>query len=176
MARIVRMQAGNRGDWKPVGAGVFELRIDHGLGYRVYCGQDGRALVLCGGDKRTQAQDIEDAHVMTTGKTTKRAASVEFDAANYLRPEDVPGFLAEALHDGDYRVLPLALRAAADVLGMAELAALTGLSRETLYRTLSEKGNPRLDTLAAILSAFGLRLAVAPLPRPRQRTNTHHLA
>ncbi|EQD73070.1 Addiction module killer protein, partial [mine drainage metagenome] len=41
MARIVRMQAGNRGDWKTLGAGLFELRIDTGPGYRVYCGQDG---------------------------------------------------------------------------------------------------------------------------------------
>jgi putative addiction module killer protein len=64
IARIVRLQAGNRGDWKPVGAGVFELRIDHGPGYRVYCGQDGETLVLllCGGDKRTQDRDIEIAH------------------------------------------------------------------------------------------------------------------
>lgn len=173
MARIVRMQAGNRGDWKPVGAGVFELRIDHGPGYRVYCGQDGWALVLlcCAAATSGRRRRTSRTH-MTTGKTTKRAASVEFDAADYLRPEDVPGFLAEALHDGDHRVLPLALRTAANVLGMAELAALTGLSRETLYRTLSEKGNPRLDTLAAILSAFGLRLAVAPMPRQRRRTDT----
>lgn len=109
---------------------------------------------------------------MTTGTTTKHAASTEFRAANYLRPEDVPGFLAEALHDGDHRVLPPALRTAADVIGMAELARMTGLSRETLYRTLSEKGNPRLDTLAAILSAFGLRLAVAPMPRTRRKRAT----
>ncbi|MCH9829059.1 MAG: putative addiction module antidote protein [Gammaproteobacteria bacterium] len=107
---------------------------------------------------------------MTTGTTTKHAASTEFRAADYLRPEDVPGFLAEALHDGDHRVLPPALRAAADVIGMSELAKMTGLSRETLYRTLSEKGNPRLDTLAAILSAFGLRLAVAPISRRKRAT------
>lgn len=63
-ARLDRMQAGNRGDWKTVGAGVFELRIDSGPGYRVYCGQDGATLVLllCAGDKRTQTQDIETAH------------------------------------------------------------------------------------------------------------------
>jgi probable addiction module antidote protein len=82
------------------------------------------------------------------------------------------GFLAEALHDGDHRVLPLALRTAADVLGMAELARRTGLSRETLYRTLSDKGNPRLDTLGAILAAFGLRLAVEPANPPRARRST----
>ena len=62
-ARILRMQAGNRGDWKAVGEGVFELRIDTGPGYRVYCGQDGATLVLllCAGDKRTQTKDIEHA-------------------------------------------------------------------------------------------------------------------
>ena len=106
----------------------------------------------------------------TTGKTTKRAASVPFDAARLLRADDLAGFLAEALADGDHRALPLALRTAADVLGMTELARRTGLSRETLYRTLSAKGNPRLDTLGVILSAFGLRLTLAPVPeRARKR-------
>lgn len=63
-ARLVRLQVGNRGDWKPVGLGVFELRVDVGPGYRVYCAQHGTAvmLLLCGGDKRTQSQDIETAH------------------------------------------------------------------------------------------------------------------
>lgn len=105
----------------------------------------------------------------TTGKTIKHAASVPFDAASMLTPDDVPGFRADVMHDGDRRALPLALRTAADVLGMTELARRTGLSRETLYRTLSAKGNPRLDTLAAILAAFDLRLAVAPAQaKPRR--------
>ncbi len=64
VGRLVRMQSGNRGDWRGVGEGLFELRVDHGPGYRVYCGQDGATLILllCGGDKSTQAQDIERAH------------------------------------------------------------------------------------------------------------------
>lgn len=94
---------------------------------------------------------------------TKHAASVPFGVAAHVTPEDVPGFLAEVLADGDHRTLPLALRAVADVIGMTELVARTGLNRETLYRTLSAKGNPRLETLGAILAAFGLRLTVAPL-------------
>lgn len=98
----------------------------------------------------------------TTGKTTKHAASVPFRAADYLQAAELPGYLAEVMHDGDTRALPLALRTVADVLGMAELARRTGLNRETLYRTLSDKGNPRLDTLGAILDAFGLRLVVQP--------------
>jgi probable addiction module antidote protein len=96
----------------------------------------------------------------TTGKTTKHAASAPFHAADHLHTDDLPGYLAEVMVDGDTRALPLALREAADVLGMTELARRTGLSRETLYRTLSKTGNRRLDTLGAILHAFGLQLSV----------------
>lgn len=77
------------------------------------------------------------------------------------------------LADGDPRAVPVALRAVADAAGgMKALAEKTGLSRETLYRTLSERGNPRLDTLTAILAAFGLRLSVRP-GRPRRRKPAH---
>ena len=50
-------------EWRSVGEGVQELRIDYGPGYRVYFGQEGAAIVLllCGGDKNTQAKDIETA-------------------------------------------------------------------------------------------------------------------
>lgn len=62
--RIDRASLGNLGDWKSVGEGVVELRIDSGPGYRIYIGQDGDHLLilLCGGDKSTQAQDIKTAH------------------------------------------------------------------------------------------------------------------
>jgi putative addiction module killer protein len=64
VARLDRLKAGLLGDWKTVGNGVFELRIDHGPGYRVYYGQEGKTLILllCGGDKSTQVKDIETAH------------------------------------------------------------------------------------------------------------------
>jgi putative addiction module killer protein len=63
IARLDRLQAGGFGDHKPVGQGVWELRIDHGPGYRVYYAQAGRQviLLLCGGDKRTQTADIRRA-------------------------------------------------------------------------------------------------------------------
>ncbi|MFZ7097091.1 addiction module antidote protein [Luteimonas dalianensis] len=102
---------------------------------------------------------------MSTGKTTKPVeASRAFKASAYLRDEtDIAAYLESVLEDGDMRAVPVALRTVAEAMGgMTALAARTGLSRETLYRTLSEKGNPRLDTLTAILTAFGLRLAVAP--------------
>ena len=112
----------------------------------------------------------------TIGTTTKHAPSAPFNVASILQQDDLPAFFAEALGDGDYRALPLALRTAADVVGMTELARRTGLSRETLYRTLSSKGNPRLDTLGAILQAFGLRLSVLPASNPRARRSTKKAA
>ena len=68
-ARIDRLSMGNRGDWKPAGSPVIELRIDHGPGYRVYCIQRGDVLVvlLCGGDKSTQDADIRAAHRLLDG-------------------------------------------------------------------------------------------------------------
>ncbi|KPK49733.1 MAG: hypothetical protein AMJ63_16055 [Myxococcales bacterium SG8_38_1] len=61
-ARIGRLRLGNFGDSKRVGE-VFELRIHVGPGYRVYYGREGSTIVilLCGGDKRSQAKDIERA-------------------------------------------------------------------------------------------------------------------
>lgn len=107
---------------------------------------------------------------MRTGKTTKPAApSRPFNAADHLRNEvEIAAYIEAMLEDGDARAVPIALRTVADAVGgMAALADKTGLSRETLYRTLSERGNPRLDTLAAILAAFGLRLTVQPVRKPR---------
>lgn len=61
--RIRRLSLGNPGDVRPVGEGVSELRIDYGPGYRVYFVQWGSTVVilLAGGDKRTQDQDIRTA-------------------------------------------------------------------------------------------------------------------
>lgn len=61
--RIDRLALGNLGDHRVLGDGVVELKIDWGPGYRVYFGQIGNAIVLllCGGDKRTQQQDIATA-------------------------------------------------------------------------------------------------------------------
>ncbi|BAZ53778.1 hypothetical protein NIES4103_64610 [Nostoc sp. NIES-4103] len=61
--RLDRVEDGNLGDYKFVGEGVFELRIDYGPGYRIYFAQEGTTviLLLCGGDKSTQEQDIRKA-------------------------------------------------------------------------------------------------------------------
>jgi len=63
IARIKRLENGNPGDVKPVGEGISEMRIDYGPGYRVYYKDTGREIIilLCGGDKRTQQEDIAEA-------------------------------------------------------------------------------------------------------------------
>ncbi|MBS3028777.1 MAG: type II toxin-antitoxin system RelE/ParE family toxin [Dolichospermum sp. DET50] len=58
--RIKRVKLGNLGNYRTVGEGVCEIKIDYGPGYRIYFGQIGSKIILllCGGDKSTQEQDI----------------------------------------------------------------------------------------------------------------------
>lgn len=72
ITRIQRATLGNFGDYKSLGDGINELRIDHGKGYRVYFAQQGKIvyLLLLGGDKSTQSRDIKAAKKMW--KTIKK--------------------------------------------------------------------------------------------------------
>jgi putative addiction module killer protein len=65
-SRLDRLAFGNAGDVKPVGQGISELRIDYGPGYRVYFLRRGDEIIilLCGGDKSTQAADIKTAKLL----------------------------------------------------------------------------------------------------------------
>jgi putative addiction module killer protein len=63
VGRIRRLEQGNPGDVKSVGKGIMEMRIDLGSGYRVYYVHRGQviAILLCAGDKSSQARDIKQA-------------------------------------------------------------------------------------------------------------------
>jgi len=65
-SRLGRLAFGNPGDVRPVGKGISELRIDYGSGYRIYFQRRGREIIvlLCGGDKSTQAKDINAAKLL----------------------------------------------------------------------------------------------------------------
>ncbi len=58
--RLDRLELGNLGDFKLLGDGVTELKVDYGPGYRIYFSQSGASIILllCGGDKSSQDQDI----------------------------------------------------------------------------------------------------------------------
>jgi probable addiction module antidote protein len=77
----------------------------------------------------------------------------------------------EAIENPDERAGGLImLRAAAEAYGgLGAVAAQAGISRESLYRALSPKGNPTLKTLIAVLNAVGLRLSVTPVKQVRAR-------
>ena len=75
--------------------------------------------------------------------------------------ENAAGYVEAALELGDPAGVLQALRNVAEARGgLARIAEKTGLNRETLYRTLSKRGNPELKSLTAILEATGLRLSV----------------
>jgi probable addiction module antidote protein len=71
-------------------------------------------------------------------------------------------FLTEAFDTGDASVIAHALGIAARAKGMSALAREAGRSRESLYRTLSETGNPELSTVLDVLRALGFRLTAEP--------------
>lgn len=87
-----------------------------------------------------------------------------FDMANYLQDDkDVAEYLRQALEDGDPAELAAALGAIARARGMTQLAKDTGLSRESLYRSLSGERAPNSDTLFKVIKAMGLKLSVEPM-------------
>ena len=78
-------------------------------------------------------------------------------------PEEAAAYLNAALEEqaeDAEELFLLALRNVAEAHGIAKLATEAELNRETPYRTLSTRGNPRLTTIGALLDALGLRLAV----------------
>src|SRR5229473_2853252 len=96
----------------------------------------------------------------------KRKVSISHDEAMVRELRESPEFAAEylraALEDDDEpSVLLIALRRVAEARGgIAKVAKAAGVERESLYRALSSRGNPRLSTLVAVAKAVGLRLTV----------------
>jgi len=72
--------------------------------------------------------------------------------------EEIATFMADAFETGDAAYVAKALGVVARAKGMAEIARQTGLSREQLYRSFSERGNPTLKTTLAVMRALGVDL------------------
>lgn len=92
-----------------------------------------------------------------TLKTTK------WDPAEYLEtPEDVAMYLSVALEENDPALLSAALGDIARSKGMAALSEETGLTKQGLYKALSENGDPRLSTLMKVTKSLGFQLSIKP--------------
>ncbi|MDP9770020.1 putative addiction module antidote protein [Kosakonia cowanii] len=81
-------------------------------------------------------------------------------AAALVNDEAIALFMADALETGDAAHIARALGVIARAKGMSDIAAETGLSREQLYRSFSEKGNPTLKTTLSVMKALGIELTV----------------
>jgi probable addiction module antidote protein len=95
----------------------------------------------------------------------KRKASISHDEALIRELRENPRLAVEYLRaaleeDSEPRMLLIALRRVVLARGIAKIAKSAGVQRESLYRALSTRGNPRLSTLAAVTKAVGLRLTV----------------
>jgi probable addiction module antidote protein len=88
--------------------------------------------------------------------------TLPFDAAKYLAsPQSQTELIADALESGDAAYVAAALGAVARARGMAEVAREAGVTRASLYKALSENGDPQLTTLLGVMKALGLKLTVA---------------
>lgn len=77
-----------------------------------------------------------------------------------LDPVENAEYLNAAMEDGSQEVFLMALKNIADAKGISEIARETNLNRENLYRILSTKGNPKLNSLNSVLRSIGLKLSV----------------
>src|SRR3546814_2880020 len=85
--------------------------------------------------------------------------TLPFDPSDHLETaEDILFYLEAAMEGNDPRHIASALCDVARSKGMSEIARKTGLRRQALYNALSENGNPKLETLTAVLDALGLQL------------------
>jgi probable addiction module antidote protein len=97
-------------------------------------------------------------------KTRPRRKLLPFDAARYLTDDvAVVEYMNAVLESGDSDLLILALGDIARARGMAQVAKVTGLGRESLYKALAPGAKPRFDTVLKVARALGVRLtAQAP--------------
>jgi len=93
-----------------------------------------------------------------------QAKTKPFDPAEYLDDsESIAAYMSEALETEEPAFVADALGVVARARGMSEVAREAGVSRESLYRSLSTDGNPEFATVLRVIRAMGLRLSVTPI-------------
>lgn len=89
------------------------------------------------------------------------------DTAEHLRTdEDLALYIEAVLEEGDPALIRDAIGIVARARGMSQIAREAGLSRESLYKALSQTGNPSFETVRAVLQALGLQLSVKRADKP----------
>ncbi len=173
------LKQGHFGDHKQISKDLFELRFFFGPGYRIYytIRDDTIIFLLAGGDKSIQELDIKRAkeflavlegwhmgkdrekRLKELGLTEEDFETSPWDVTKYLKTDDdIRGFLAETLAIGDESDFIHALGAVARAKGMSKIASEIGVTRNSLYKSLSRNGNPRFETISKVTKALGLRM------------------
>jgi probable addiction module antidote protein len=89
--------------------------------------------------------------------------TTRWDGSEYLDSEEkIFAYLEAAFEDGDPAAITHALGNVARARGMTSIAKEAGITREALYRALSETGDPKLSTLMGVMKALGIQLAAKP--------------
>lgn len=84
-----------------------------------------------------------------------------WDVAEFLKSDEaIEAYLEAAFEEGDLTFIAVALGNIARAKGMTKVARDAGITREALYKSLSEKGDPKLSTLLGVMKALGLRFSV----------------
>ncbi|EKF20380.1 addiction module antidote protein [Nitratireductor pacificus] len=90
--------------------------------------------------------------------------TTRWDVTEYLDDEEaIFAYVEAAFEDGDPALIKHALGNVARARGMTAIAKEAGVTREALYKALSEKGDPKLSTLLGVAKALGVRLTVSPV-------------
>ena len=98
----------------------------------------------------------------TKTKAKTKLKTTRWDTADYLKTDkDIAYYLEAVFEDGDPALIAHALGVVARVKGMKNVAAASGLGRESLYKALSAEGNPEFVTVLKVIQALGLKLKVA---------------
>lgn len=85
----------------------------------------------------------------------------DWDPVDFLNSDEaIVAYLEASFEDGDPKIIAVALGNIARAKGMSQIAKEAGITREALYKSLSEKGDPKLSTLIGVMKALGLRLSV----------------
>lgn len=87
--------------------------------------------------------------------------TTKWDAAEFLTSDEaIAAYLEAAFEDGDPKMIAVALGDIAKAKGMSAIAREAGVTREALYKSLSDRGDPKLSTLIGVMKALGLRFTV----------------
>jgi probable addiction module antidote protein len=94
-------------------------------------------------------------------KNRKTPVTRPYDSAEYLESEEaIRAYMADALETNDPAFIAKAIGTIARARGMSQIAKKAGLSRESLYKALSDEGNPQFGTVIRVMHALGLKFSI----------------